>query len=125
MAFRHGKIYYKTRIRKLVKDKKKKRRTHSLFNSAKEGFLFGSAMIIVMIIPVELLFLNAEKLGFWWLVILLAYSAILASAVYLIYRYRELTEIRGYFTKEEFKEKYPKDARLLEFMDRIRKILLN
>ena len=125
MAFRHGKIYYKTRIRKLVKDKKKKRRTQSLFNSAKEGFLFGSAMIIFMIIPVELLFLNAEKLGFWWLVILLAYSAILASAVYLIYRYRELTEIRGYFTKEEFKEKYPKDARLLEFMDRIRKILLN
>ena len=108
-----------------MKDKKNKRRTHSLFNSAKEGFLFGSAMIIFMIIPVELLFLNAEKLGFWWLVILLAYSAILASAVYLIYRYRELTEIRGYFTKEEFKEKYPKDARLLEFMDRIRKILLN
>ena len=109
-----------------MKDKRlKKRRMHSLFNSAREGFLFGAAMIIFMIVPVTALFLNAEKLGFWWLAILLAYSAILASAVYLIYRYRELMEIRGYFSKEEFKEKYPKDARLLDFMDRIRKILLN
>ena len=66
----------------------------------------------------------ADKLGVWWWILLLIYSTILSMAVYAIYRYREITEIRGYFTKDEFDEAFRKELWLIHFMDKASRFLV-
>ena len=77
-----------------------------------------------MILPVTFTFMYADRLGVWWWIILLIYSTILAMAVYAIYRYREITEIRGYFTKDEFDEAFRKELWLIHFMDKASRFLV-
>lgn len=103
----------------------KKRSDNSLFNSAKQAIVIGILMIIAVIIPVMLLFLNADKLGVFWLVLFFIYCAILSSLIYVVYRYREIVEIRGYFKEEEYKEKYPKDIKIIEFVKKIERFFIN
>ncbi len=97
---------------------RKRNRKYSLFGAAKEGFTFGAAMLLGMVLPVTLTILYADKLGVWWWIILLIYSTVLSMTVYAIYRYREITEIRGFFTKEEFDKEFKKELWLIHFMDR-------
>lgn len=102
-----------------------KREMSWLFNSAKEAFVMAVLMLTFCIIPVLCIFLNADKLGSWWLVVFFAYCAVLTAMIYCVYRYRELIEVRGYFTEEEFRRKYPKDLELLKFVEKFTKYFVN
>ena len=104
---------------------RKRNRKHSLFGAALEGFAFGVIMLFAMILPVTFVFLYSDKLGFFWWVIMLAYSTVMAMAVYAIYRYREIIAIRGYFTKEEFEKDFKKELWLFHFMERASRFLLH
>ncbi len=104
---------------------RKRNRKYSLFGAAREGFSFGVTMLLGMVLPVTLTILYADKLGIWWWIILLIYSTVLAMAIYVIYRYREITEIRGYFSKEEFAKEFKKELWLVRFMDHARRFLVH
>ena len=104
---------------------RKRKRKHSLFSASKEAFIFATVMLLGMIVPVGLTFYYANILGVFWWIILLAYSSLLSSAIYLIYRYREITEIRGYFTDEEFNQRFKKELWLVRFMDKARRFLIH
>ena len=76
-----------------------------------------------MVMPVGPMYGNGGFGGAWggdgaWWIILLIYSTVLSMTVYAIYRYREITEIRGFFTKEEFDKEFKKELWLIHFMDR-------
>ena len=103
---------------------KNKKRKNSLLNSTKEAFFFACAMLAALI-PAIALFLNADKLGIWWIILFFIYNLILIVFIYAIYRYREIVEIRGYFTQEEFQEKFQKEALLIKIMDKVSKIFFN
>lgn len=117
-----NKMMDKSHVSQLVR---KKKRSASFFSACKEGFIISVVMIFFDVAPVTYVYLNADKLGFWWLVLLLVYNVILVVIIYHIYQYRSLMEIRGYFTEEEFAKKFPKDVKLMHFMDRMRKYFIN
>ena len=94
-------------------------------SASKEAFIFATVMLLGVIVPVGLTFYYANILGVFWWIILLAYSSLLSSAIYLIYRYREITEIRGYFTDEEFNQRFKKELWLVRFMDKARRFLIH
>ncbi|MBQ1910328.1 MAG: hypothetical protein II174_02265 [Erysipelotrichaceae bacterium] len=102
-----------------------RKRKHSLYSASKEAFIFATVMLLGVIVPVGLTFYYANILGVFWWIILLAYSSLLSSAIYLIYRYREITEIRGYFTDEEFNQRFKKELWLVRFMDKARRFLIH
>lgn len=104
---------------------RKKKRKHSLFSSFKEAFIFSVVMLLATAIPTGLTFLYADKLGVWWWIILLLYSLFLCVSIYVVYRYREITELRGYFTKEEFNEKFKNELWLIKIMDMFNGRLIN
>ena len=97
---------------------------HSLFHAAKEAFVFALIMLLGLI-PPTLCFVYADRLGILWWILLLIYVAVMAMAVYIIYRYREITEIRGYFTKEEFEKRFCRELWLVRLMDRLHRFLLH
>ena len=98
---------------------RKKKRKFSLFSSFKEAFIFCVLMLVGTILPVGATFLYANKLGVWWWIILLLYCIVLSIMIYIVYRYREILEIRGYYTKEEFIKEFRKELWLIRLIDRI------
>ena len=97
---------------------RKRNRKNSLFGAAKEAYGFIVTMLAGML-PALLFPLYMEPLGSWWWVFLLSYSACLAAAIYAVYRYREIVEIRGFFTKEEFEKEFKNELWMIHFMDRV------
>ena len=104
---------------------KKKPKKASFFSAVKEGFFMSIVMIFFDFAPTTYLYLHADKLGGWWLILLLAYMLLLVVAIYCIYRYRTIIELRGYFTEEEFIKMFPDDVKLMKFMNRIPNIFIN
>lgn len=102
---------------------RKKKRKYSLFSSALEGFIIAAVMVVMMIIPVTVIFLNADKLGFWYLVLFLIYAAVMSVLIYIVLRYREIIGIQGYFTKEEFDKEFKKELWWFNILDSIRGII--
>ena len=96
---------------------RKKKRKFSLFSSFKEAFIFCVIMLTATVLPTGLTFIYADKLGVWWWIILLLYSLVLCVSIYVIYRYREMVELRGYFSKEEFEEKFKNELWIVKLMD--------
>ena len=104
---------------------RKKRKKASFFSAVKEGFAMSIVMIFFDFAPTTYLYLNADKLGSWWLILLLAYMLLLIVAIYFIYRYRTIVELRGYYSREEFMKQFPEDVRLMRFMERLPNIFIN
>ena len=75
--------------------------------------------------PLLLIFANAEKLGFFWWILLLSYCAILAGLIFMIYRYREITQMRGNFSRKEFEKMFKKELWLVSIMDNLSRFLLH
>ena len=103
---------------------RKKNRKYSLWGSTKEAYGFILAMLIGWA-PSFLLFYYAYALGPWWWILLLLYCACVSAAIYAVYRYREIVEIRGYFTDEEFEKVFKNELWLIRFMDKISRFLFN
>ena len=97
---------------------RKRNRKFSLFGAAKEAYGFIITMMIGML-PGLLFPLYMEPLGHWWWIFLLSYCACLSAVTYAVYRYREITEIRGFFTKEEFEKEFKNELWMIYFMDRV------
>ena len=100
---------------------RKKNRKHSLFHSSSEAFFFAVIMIFALL-PAALLFYYADKLGPWWLILLIIYSTIISIMIYIVYRYREIIEVEGYFTPEEFEKEFKKDLWWFKTVDNMRNI---
>ena len=104
---------------------RKRNRKYSILSSLKEALAFAIVMIGMSILPLLLIFANAEKLGFFWWILLLGYCAILAGLIFMIYRYREITQMRGNFSKEEFETLFRKELWLVSIMDKLSRFLLH
>ena len=104
---------------------RKRNRKYSIFSSLKEALAFAIVMIGMSILPLLLIFANAEKPGFFWWILLLSYCAILAGLIFMIYRYREITQMRGNFSRKEFEKMFKKELWLVSIMDNLSRFLLH
>lgn len=75
--------------------------------------------------PVILTFLYSRELGPWWWILLILYEIIVSVLVYLIYRYRTIVELRGYFSQEEFNREFAKEMWLIRIMEKLSGFLVN
>ena len=96
-----------------------KRPRPSLLTAAGDVFISALAMIPGMVLPVSAIFLNAQRLGVYWLVLLFLYSGLLAIVIYALLKYRDIMETRSYFTVEEFDKEFRRDLWWIRIMDSI------
>ena len=50
---------------------------------------------------------------------------LLVIAIYFVYRYRTIAELRGYYSKEEFMKQFPDDVKLMRVRERLPNIFIN
>lgn len=96
----------------------------SFLNTIKELFIVGSLQFIAFIPPI-LFFMYANVLKAWWLILFFLYCLIFVVIIYSIFRYREIVELRGYFTKEEFEKRFSKELKFIKIMDYFSKYFVN
>ncbi len=70
--------------------------------------LLAIAALLFVVAPAALILVNAKKLGYLWLPIMLVYAVFLCLVAYQLYRRVELLQERFYYGDEKFFQLYPR-----------------
>ena len=74
-------------------------------------FLILLVYLVLQGLPSVLLIMNSEKLGIWWIVILILYSVLILSLTGLILYRREIRSLKAQYGTEFVYRAFPREKR--------------